>query len=707
IHHAMDFLTQQNRALEGSLKPREDMISAKDKIVVVIGGIGSVKGAFVGAMLIGFIALIAVLDVTLNWFDSLIEALAPLIQEMAEDEFQKGIIVQKQGIDQLRRDFAKQMVPLLRRDLLKVLPRKEFDRLVFGTSYPFRGYRSKVTSEGRRWPDEQDIRDDEAMLAKVLAKKPDLKVYAEKRRELLARQFKTSIETLTEKVLSLALTGDILMRSWQDFAEGVDYADKVKEKLDARKRAKDGRGQDLAALTAEGVPDISAALVALLTGGGKGHGVTLRPVQTVLAPGFFALTHPESALRGGSPSFAPRPAKWGFHTQVDAAKVRPKFSTPRFEAIPFLNKFPRLDGDLSDWGTVRPLLLRKSRDGPRRSAEAIIVYAAWSYQGFFFAYQVKGEEEFIWPTFGYGKLNVWSGDYLRLMFDTLDARNTNRGEPHSQEFVVFPRGTELEENTPGIERLIGSQRDAVKKEYRGVKSANRMFVEQPPAAMGPDGTGPYRVTRVTTDAKGKYTGYTVEVFIPRTLFKIPVFAPGWYIGFDCAVATGRQSRSWRKFVGQKWAGGSADNPDSWGDLLLLGTDPRVLVQDADESGSLSTAIIPGHSYLLTVIDPDRNVNVTAKDTVLVSAEVQGGGNDVEIYLLQETAENIGVFRGYIDTQPGPGRQVQGALEAMPGEEVRFGYVDFADAQGRRNRIFELKLPVVSPISLLSAAKADK
>ena len=67
-----------------------------------------------------------------------------------------------------------------------------------------------------------------------------------------------------------------------------------------------------------------------------------------------------------------------------------------------------------------------------------------------------------------------------------------------------------------------------------------------------------------------------------------------------------------------------DYPNLWGDLLLLGTDPRLAVQDADEAGTLTRAIVPGHSYLLTVIDPDRNVHLAAEDIVLVSAEVAGG-----------------------------------------------------------------------------------
>jgi hypothetical protein len=516
-----------------------------------------------------------------------------------------------------------------------------------------------------------------------------------------------------------------------NFVEGVDYADKVQEKLDARAMALKGRGQDLAKLTKDGVPDTSAPLVALLFGASKGHGANLQPFPARMQPAMLTPAEiPEAALLSAPPSLPPAAAKWGFEEQ---APVKPEFDdSPRFEAVPFLTKFPRLDGDLSDWGKIRPLILR-----PGRGGEAILVYAAWNYQGFFFGYQVKQDaERFYYPSLWrmghnhntggveYQKVTgvdwAYRGDHLRLMFDTLDARNDNRGEPHTQEFVIFPLGIESDPSVPGIERVIASQRDAATKEYRGVKATCKVFPPQPRVESGPDGSGPFRVTKQTA------AGYTVEVFVPRSLFRVPVFAPGWHIGFDCVVATGVQPGDdprLSRFVGQSWTGGSeADRPDRWGDLLLLGTDPRILLQEANAAGALAQSLTPGHSYLVTVIDPDRNVNPAAEDTVLVSAEVSSGAGvppasseagrpalsgaegmpaplgDVEVLVLRETGRNTGVFRGFVDTQPGLGRQVQGVLEAMPLQQVRLGYVDFANARGRRNVINEMRLPALAPVT---------
>ena len=645
------------------------------------------------------------------WVERLVTGLSPVVQELVRSQFEKGIIVHKEGIEQAMKEFPKQIVPLLRRDVEKILGKPTFEKIVFQSRYPYRTYAGKIPGEKRSEPNDKALKEDAALLEKLLERQPDLKPYAEARRKRLERLWKRTLVAVREHILTQCLSGKLLLRDLASYVEGVEYADKVQEKLDARKRAMDGRGQDLARLTAEGVPDTSAPLVALMFGASKGHGTSIEPVPTTMHPGVFAGVRPQEALRHTRPALPPLSAKWDLATQAEA---KPPFKTSRCEAIPFLHRIPRLDGDLSRWGTLRPLVLKG------QGAESM-VYAAWNYQGFFFAYRVQQPaQNFYYPAASQMKIEklpnwggkfdgsytgrIWTeqakgvawafrGDYFRVLIDTLDARNRNRGEPHTQEFVIFPRGTENNTNSPGCERVIASQRDATEKEYRSVQSKLSVYPQQPPAEHGPDGSGPFRATRMTAD------GYEVAVFLPRTLLNVPVFAPGWYIGFDCAVQAGFEGRTLR----QHWAAPSTaiapeqggNEPDQWGDLLLLGTDARFHVQDADPSYPVSQAIVPGHSYLLTVQDPDRNVKLTEEDTVLVSAESAGG--DAEVFVLRETDKNTGIFRGYIDTQPGVGRQVQGVLECVPGQEVRFAYVDVANARGERNVVTELKLPVVAPI----------
>ena len=633
------------------------------------------------------------------WVDTMTKGLEPLIRDFARGQFKKGIIKHDAGIEQAMKEFPDTILPLLKRDLERLLPPKRFFSLAHAGGT--RGYTSGVTGQGRD-ANEQDVKAELAGMEKLLAAgSEEDRRYVQARRALLEEDWRTALNNVTEAVLEQVLTGGLLLRQMSIFVEGVDYSDKVQETLDARAMALKGRGQDLARLTADGVPDTSAPLVALMLGASKGHGANLEPVTTSMMPAMFGNVLPEAALMAELPVPARAAAKWGFEEQ---ATVKPSFAnSPRFEGIPFLPRFPRLDGDLSDWGRVRPLMLRPSAGGP-----AILVYAAWNYQGFFFGYRVEQPaEKFYWPSFWqqghnhntgdviYSKATGvdWAlrGDHLRLTFDTLDARNDNRGEPHTQEFVIFPQGSESDPGLPGIERVIASQRDAERKEYRGIKADGNVFPQQPPPENGPDGTGPYRITRAGPD------GYCTEVFIPRAVFKHPVFAPGWYIGFDCAVASGIQGGN-NQFQGQAWATNDPNRPDRWGDLLLLGTDARVLVQQASTHALPVYQIVPGCSYLLTVVDPDRNVHPGQIDTVLVSAEVNGGNNDVEVFVLKETKENSGIFRGYINTQPGIGREVQGVLEVMPLQELRLGYVDFANAKGQRNVITEIKLPIVAPLT---------
>ena len=644
------------------------------------------------------------------WVDGLVVGLGHIIRDFARGQFVAGIIQKKEGTDDAMKQFVDEIVPLLRRDVEQIIPRKIFDVIVFSPT-EYLCYKSTVTEERRYVPTDEEAKEADEVLAKLLSQKPEFKAYADKRRELNISRFKTAIESVMEEILTGAASGILLTKGLSTIADGVDQEDKTQTKLYARASAMAGRGQDLASLTADGVPDTATPLIALAHS--KGHS-NVDPTMTEMQPAYITRGHPETALRGSKARFPPEPAPWGLEEQVNSTRIMPKFEKPsvRFEGIPFLAKLPKLDGDLTGFGDIRPLVLQ---GGPK--GHEIPVYAAWNYQGFLFGYKVEQPaDQFYYSTRNSRKGAEliketrigWatSGDYFRLLFDTLDARNQNRGEPHTQEFVILPRGSNEDSELPGIERVFESQRDGKTKDYREVRPTALIFPLQPPPEQGPDGRGPYRVTKFDKD------GYTVEVFIPRSVFKVPVFAPGWYIGFECEVAVGVQGRT---FSGQSWAAKhknfdeNGNHPDVWGDLLMLGTDARFNIREADTTAAISQSVFPGHSYLLTVSDPDRNVHPTAEDTVIVSAEVSDGrseNSDVEIFVLKETDKNSGIFRGYINTQPGTGREVQAALEVMPGHVVRFRYVDVGNAKGERNIITELELPVVSGL-LMSAGGVGK
>jgi hypothetical protein len=656
-----------------------------------------------------------------EWVEQMTTTLEALIRDYAEGQFLEGIIKRDGTVEEALEKFPGQILPLVRRDVLRLLPEDKFKRIIF---YPYK-HRSPITND-RQPPSDAQYKEDHEVVEKL--KTPDRKAYADARRKLLRSYVERSVGKVIQELRRHVFMRGLLTKRIHALAEGVDYADKVKQKLDARKAAKEGRGQDLARLNKQGLPDTAARRVALRYGLAKGG--LVEPVTCRQTPGFVTEVRPGEAIRPAMPRLPPRPAKWGRVTQ---ARPDPPFKTSAFEAIPFLSRFPRLDGDLSDWGEIRPLILRPYRKGSR-AKRPILLYAAWNYQGYFFGYRVDmPAEDFFhpeqyrtkarrrpdWEGGGYrGSVRTvrekgcqWmlKGDHLRLLFDTLDARLPTRGDPHTQEFIILPMGSDTNPALPGYERMFESRRKAKRTDWRDVVASGRLFLNQPPRKHGPDGTGPYRVAKRDDEGPLSKQGYTVEVFIPRSLFREPVFAPGWYIGFDAAVATGWQGR----FNGQHWGplqdavpdgDGPGLCPRKWGDLLMLGTDPFIVVQDADRTGTRSDAIVPGHSYLLSVIDPDRNVYTTAKDSVLVSAEVAGSQKDIEVFLLMETEDNSGIFRGYVDTQPGAGRKVQGVLEVMAGQEVRLGYVDLGTAQGERNVVFELRLPVLAPVTSVARSR---
>jgi hypothetical protein len=637
------------------------------------------------------------------WVNSMVEGMKPLIKQLIKDQFKAGIIVEKGGVNAAMEKFTEEILPLLRRDFMQLLPKAKFHTGIFAVICP---YKSEITSQ-KGPPSKKQIKADDKKLKDML-KNTSLQGYETARYKVIEGEFRNSVLRAKEAILEEILSGDLLLKRMAAFVEGVDYSDEMLQKLNARKRAKEGRGQDLARLTESGVPDTSAPLVALMLGASKGGGVSVKPVQAYMNPAYYANAFPERVVYGTESKYPPKPGKWGFEAQ---AEIKPPFKdSANFEGIPFVSKFPRLDGILKDWGDIRPLVLRN----PQNSKEVNILYAAWNYQGFFFGYNVTlpsmkdyhyvSQYSMSWnrqimsgKTVKKGGVGwAFKGDYLRLLFDTLDARHENRGEPHTQEFLIFPRGTDSDRHMPGIERVFASEREAKTKEYRGVVAKAKVFPSQPLPEQGPDGSGPFRVTRCSD------TGYTTEVFIPRSLFSVPVFAPGWYIGFDAMIAKGYQSKHgngyvWGKARDASYGDRGGLHPKNWGDVLLLGTDPYFSIQHASDDYPQARAIMPGHSYLLTVIDPDRNVHIKSKDTVLVSAEVVVGGTgcrDMEVFILKETKENNGIFRGFIDTQPGVKNEVLGVLEMESGDEVRFGYVDFANAKGMRNAINEIRLPVV-------------
>ncbi|MDP6112395.1 MAG: hypothetical protein QGG53_11055 [Planctomycetota bacterium] len=633
-----------------------------------------------------------------RFIGGMVKGLTKLLKDFARSQFRKGILEKNTGVEEAVAAFEKAIIPVLEKDLQeKVCSRKRFGQIIFsaGSHRSFRDVLGDRTNVPER---QEDIDGELQELSQILEKQPHLSAYVEARSKRLNELYQQAVDNVIDYTITNVLTGGWLTSSLAKFVEGVDYADPVKETLTARESAKQGRNQDLARLTRDGVPDTSAPMLALLLGGSKGHGANLQPMKTDMVPHWMATGYPELALQHGRFIGAPPAKEWGFaEAQVPVEEMEFNYKTPIVEGIPFLTRHPKFDGDLSEWVNLRPLFLKQ---GPR-GVQPIQVYAGWNYQGYYFAYRVDIKEEDIYlpvqvragyAGIGYKKIMTvdWAyrGESFRVCFDALNARNTNRGEPHTQEFLILPLGTDVDPSVTGVERVISSQRDAKTKQFRGVKASAKEFL---PQGRRPSADTPFRVSQKDE------SGYSVEIFFPRTLFNRKVLSPGWIIGFNSMVAYGPPGSN-RGSTGSHWTRTAyetaANHPDAWGDLILLGTDPRLQVNLVDEKWTPARALLPGHSFLLTIVDPDRNVYSYEKDTVVVSIEVRGGNEDVEVFILDETDKNTGIFRGIINTQPGYGREVQGVMEVMPANELILSYVDFADAKGKMNAITRMVIPVV-------------
>jgi hypothetical protein len=651
--------------------------------------------------------------------ERIVDRIRPAVVNLAQNQFREGMAYSKSGVQEAIKSFGVSSVSLLRRDITEALSTALLQRGLFLVGA--NPYVSPLSGKPVP-PSDEDVARDERTLEKIVAKWSGAdRLYVEKRIEAIKTEVRTSVERAVEELLKLMVDKDgVLERDFYAKAQSVDYTDPLQVRFELRDRALKGRAQDLADISDEGLPDSQNPRVALLAAVEAGQ-VAVRPFLTSLHPNYYAASGRSAmALRWTSPSLATAtPADWGCVEQV---KVKPAFQSPAFEAIPFLVTPPKLDGDLSDWGSIRPALLHCFSGEPTYlGSEPLKLYAGWNYQGFFFGYHVPQPKKFFVRPAQYVRApdgislvkreqgdNRWifAGDCLHLCFDTLDSRLDFRGDPNTQEFYIFPAGTDSDPAMPGAEEIVASRRDGLTPIGVGDWPCRPVSVKvfPPQPENGPDGTGPYRVTRQAED------GYTVEVFLPRSLFRHPVFAPGWYVGFDCIAVVGETGRGWlegRSAMLHKeshWQHSMV--PSRWGDLLLLGTDAEVRIQDAAPGWPASSAVVPGHSYLVTIIDPDHNVNPAAEDVVLLSAEVlgeQGRVDDVGVFVLKEEGKNTGVFRGFINTQFGPGRRAHGILEVQPGREVRFAYEDFGDSKGRRNLVHEIELPVVAAVVQMNGA----
>ncbi len=211
----------------------------------------------------------------------------------------------------------------------------------------------------------------------------------------------------------------------------------------------------------------------------------------------------------------------------------------------------------------------------------------------------------------------------------------------------------------------------------------------------PDKTG----KRGRSAARAIPGGYAVEGFIARETLSRPVLVPGEYLAMNFSINRGdiNNELQWSasKAV-QSW-----NRPDTWGDVLLLGSDAGVRALDAD--GSPCTRVVAGQPLTVEVTDHDMNMDPAVEERVL--AEVTPAGGEPVLMVLRETGPDTGVFRGSVNTALWLDSPAPNTVGVHPGSTLEVGYDDPRGAYGESHRHVGITLPVAIPVMRMGAAPA--
>lgn len=361
--------------------------------------------------------------------------------------------------------------------------------------------------------------------------------------------------------------------------------------------------------------------------------------------------------------------------KVDEAREvpRPDFETLEFGAAAMMENCPSIDGDLSDWGELRHGLkllytgssLTKVKDGPT-------VYVRWSPDGLYFGYTVQ-DPNGIQPCPEFS----WKGDCLEIM---VDMANSRRPEAYlnvdSQKFQLTPFGCQ------------GKKYLTVWEMGRGLRGLQM-------ARGYPDPEG----IKGKSAARQHDGGYTVEGFISRRGLAKPLLIPGKYVGLNFSLNQGEGLSGYQWSASQQlqtWR-----RPDTWGDLLLLGSDAKPTFTTGADSDDKCSGIVPDEVVYIRVDDADMNINTRKIDRVPAELVVKDGGASLFV-VLAETGANTGVFRASVSTQAYFMEPREETINVRSGRSLQLVYTDARTEYGEKNRKVTAELAVGWPVMQLGS-----
>ncbi|NRA38654.1 MAG: hypothetical protein HRU15_10970 [Planctomycetes bacterium] len=269
---------------------------------------------------------------------------------------------------------------------------------------------------------------------------------------------------------------------------------------------------------------------------------------------------------------------------------------------------------------------------------------------------------------------MWQATSMELFVDVRNRRKSDmRKSPTAQQLFFCPFGWS------GNPKLSFGESG---RGYRGLKMQT----------LYPDMQG------LRGKARGKVIpgGYQVECFVKRSSLAHPMLTPGMYMAINHSVNLGNAHETqWSapKSV-QTW-----NRPDTWGDVLLLGSDARVAFKHHKKHSEKLLGVLPGDPVHVEITDPDMNLYTIKKDRIMATVKVDGSERPVML-VLKETRPNSGVFAASFSTQAYFKKAKANTLNIRGGDTIVLSYVDARSGYGEKNRKVKAKLAVGWPVTKL-------
>ena len=356
--------------------------------------------------------------------------------------------------------------------------------------------------------------------------------------------------------------------------------------------------------------------------------------------------------------------------------VAPKFEALAFGGAEYQAEPLTIDGDLSDWGTLRHTMnMLWSFDG-KPLENGLPLWVRWSPQGIYFAYKVPDRQK-IDPSMD----KPYEGDTFELWLDVDNLRKESMSDsPYSQQFLFMPWG-----NVRGREITFAE----IGRGFRGISRHDYKFAD-PAAPIG------------RSAAKGPdANGYVVEGFLDRKALAKQRLKAGLYLAMNFSINRGydyANSQQWS--MSKSTETGGFDRPDTWGDVLLLGTDAETRFTDSGKPGGSPEAATPGKAMGIEVRDADMNTDPGKPDRLLASVKVDGTASHLSV-ILEETGTGTGIFRAAFNTRPSFQGASENTLNVRGGQVISLVYEDSRTATGAAGVSKSSRIPVALPVMTMA------